>query len=328
MKFASLSTIVFCVLAGACVDRVAADGGPKAAERQVPTAAAAPDQVLKIFSMKNIRAVDAVAIVREVFVPKGSDQHEHARLAVDEQQNRLIASGDRRTLLNIGALIQKLDEQEIVASAKISRVFELRYIDPQEAETGIRQLGIDGVRMMANVRTKALIVNGPRETVERVHKLLSSLDTPPAVQRAENVAVRVVWLVDKSLATENTPPVSGDLDPAIVALRKKIQIGELRTAAQMMVNLDPLPVGAARFDVAGTASLTRRVQLQLSGSITGTESSYRLNLRFSATEEKGGKPVCSLDTATGILVPGNPIIIGMTTMDSHPSLVVIELLPK
>jgi hypothetical protein len=325
MKIPSLSTIVFCVLAGVCANRVAADEPQKAPDKAVPTTGAAPDHVLQIFSMQNIRAGAALVIVRDVFVAKGTDPHEQPRFAVDEQQNRLIASGDRQTLLHVGALVQRLDEKEMAVPQKISTIFQLRYIDPQEAEAGMRQLGIEGLRTMADVRTKSLIVHGPKEAIERVRKLISSLDTPPATRRADNVAVRIVWLVDKSLATENTPPVPGDLDSPIAALRKKMEIGELRTATQMMVNVDP--VESAPFNVSGTASLLRKVDLELTGVIAGAESN-RLNLQFSATEEQGGKPVCRLNTTTGSLVPGNPVIVGMTTMDSHPSLVVIELLPK
>jgi hypothetical protein len=325
MKISSLSTIVFCVLAGVCATRVAADEPPKAADKAVPTAGAAPDHVLQIFSMQNIRAGAALAIVRDVFVAKGTDRHEQPRFAVDEQQNRLIASGDRQTLLQVGALVQRLDEKEIAVPQKVSTVFELRYIDPQEAEAGLRQFGFEGVRTMANARTKSLIVNGPREAIERVHKLISSLDAPPPAPRADNVAVRIVWLVDKSLATENTPPVPADLDASIAALRKKMEIGEMRTAAQMMVNVNPLE--SAPFKISGTADLVRKADLQLTGVIAGAESN-RMNLQFSATEEQGGKPVCRLNSTTGSLVSGHPIIVGMTTMDSHPSLVVIELLPK
>ena len=256
---------------------------------------------------------------------KGTDPHEQPRFAVDEQQNRLIASGDRETLLRIGALVRSLDEKEVVVPQKISMIFRLRYIVPSEAETGLRQLGIEGVRTMADVRTKSLIVNGSKEAVERVHKLLSSIDVAPAAQRAGDVAVRIVWLVDKTLATENTPAVPGDLDSAIAALRTKMEIGELRTATQMMINVNPLE--SAPFTVSGTASLLRKAELELTGVMAGAESN-RLNLQFSATEEQGGKPVCRLNTTTGSLVPGNPIIVGMTTVDSHPSLVVIELLPK
>jgi type II secretory pathway component GspD/PulD (secretin) len=325
MKFPSLSTIVFCVLAGVCASRVAADEPPKAVHKTITAAGAAPDRVLQIFSMQNIRADAALAIVRDVFVAKGIDPHEQPRFAVDEQQNRLIASGDRETLLHVGALVRKLDEHEIVATRKISVNFDLRYIDPHDAEAGVRQLGIEGVRTVVNRRTKALIANGSQEAIDRVRKLVTSLDVPRSEPRGENIAVRIVWLVDKSLATEKTPPVPGDLDAAISALRTKMEIGELRTATQMMVNVNP--VESAPFTVSGTASLLRKAELQLTGVMAGAESN-RLNLQFSATEEQGGKPVCRLNTTTGSLVPGNPVIVGMTTVDSHPSLIVIELLPK
>ncbi len=328
MKFRLGSTIVFCVLAGVGAMAVA-DEAQKSKDNLLSPAPRPSGHILKIFSLKNMRATEALAIVRDVFrdlaTPKGSDAGDRLRFAVDERQNCIIASGNEQTLRNVEALIQRLDEHEIVAMPKISVNFELRYIDPDEAEAGVRQLGIDGVRTVVNRRTKALIANGTQGAIDRVRKLVVSLDVPPAEPRGENVAVRVVWLVDKSLATESTPPVPGDLDSAIATLRKKMEIGELRTATQMMVNVDALE--SAQFEVSGTASLLRTANLQLTGSIEGAKSN-RLKLEFSASDSQGGKTICRLNTTTGYLVPGNPVIVGMTTMDSHPSLVVIELLPK
>jgi type II secretory pathway component GspD/PulD (secretin) len=318
MRFRLVSTIVFCVLAGACAVCVA-DEAPKAKGNQVSRAPATPDPIVEIFSFKNMRAQNALAIVRDVFrdlsSSKGSNSAAPLRFAVDEQLNRLIASGDRQTLTSVEDLLQKLDKHENVAKTNISVTFDLRYIDPHEAELGVRELGIEGVRTLVNRRTKGLIVNGPKVAIDRVHNLVVSLDVPPSEPHGEDVAIRVVWLVDKSLATENTPAVPPDLDSAIAALRTKMEIGELRMATQIMVN------------VSGTAALVRKADLQLTGVITGAKSN-RMDLQFSATEGQGGKPVCRLNTAIGALLPGRPIIVGMTTMDSRPSLIVIELLPK
>jgi hypothetical protein len=315
-------------LAGVCAVAVG-DEAQKSQDKPVSSASATSRQILKIFPLKNMRANDALAVVRDIYRdlmgPQGSDAGDRLRFAVDERQNCIIASGNEQTLRNVEALIQRLDEHETVAVPKISVNFDLRYIDPHEAEAGVHQLGIEGVRTVVNQRTKALIANGTQGAIDRVRKLVVSLDVPPLEPRGENVAVRVVWLVDKSLATEKTPPVPGDLDSAIAALRKKMEIGELRTATQMMVNVDP--VESPQFEVSGTASLLRSANLQLTGSIEGAKSN-RLKLEFSASDSQGGKTICRLNTTTGSLIPGNPVIVGMTTMDSHPSLVVIELLPK
>lgn len=121
MKFRLGSTIVFCVLAGVGAMAVA-DEAQKSKDNLLSPAPRPSGHILKIFSLKNMRATEALAIVRDVFrdlaTPKGSDAGDRLRFAVDERQNCIIASGNEQTLRNVEALIQRLDEHEIVAMPK------------------------------------------------------------------------------------------------------------------------------------------------------------------------------------------------------------------
>jgi hypothetical protein len=326
-----LSTFLVCAVACGAAGVAAADN-PKSAEKSGAAAAKRPSRTLKIFPVQNARADTILGIVREVVGAKGTDSVERARFAVDEARNTIIVSGDLETLRTVEALILALDQQKGPAESEPqTKVFELRYIDPREAQLSLMQLGLKGVNSFPNSRTKSLIVNGQKEAVERIVKLIHILDVPPApTPRPADVSIRVVWLVDKSLAIDDTAPVPGDLVSAFATLRKKIEIGELRTATQMIVNVNP--ADSSRFDVSGTARLKQSVNLRLSGSMTqnGTDEN-RLRLQFSATSEtrqESQHPICSLDTTCSALVPGNPVIVGMTTVSSQPSVFVIELLPK
>jgi hypothetical protein len=326
-----LSTLLVCALAcgAAAVD---AEENPKSGEKSSAAVAKAPNRALKIFPVQNAQAEIILGIVREVVGAKGTDSAERARFAVDAARNAIVVSGDRDTLRTVEALILALDQQRGPAvSEPQTKVFELRYITPREADVALMELGLKAVKSFPDSRTKSLIVSGQKEAVERIVKLIHILDAPPApTPRPADVAIRVVWLVDKSLAIDDTAPVPGDLVSAFATLRKKIEIGELRTATQMIVNVNP--ADSSRFDVSGTAHLKQSFNLRLSGSMTQTVTDEnRLRLQFSATSEtrkESQHPICSLDTTCSALVPGNPVIVGMTTVDSQPSVFVIELLPK
>jgi hypothetical protein len=325
-----LATFVVCALASGAAE-VAGEENPQSGEKSSAAAVKAPDRALKIFPVQNARAETILGIVREVVGAKGADSAERARFAVDEARNALVVSADLATLRTVGALVVALDQQRGPAESEPqTKVFELRYINPGEVQVALMQLGLKGVNSFVESRTKSLIVNGRKDAVQRVNTLVHFLDAPPSAPRAADVSIRIVWLVDKSLAEENTAPVPSDLAPAFATLRKKMEIGELRTATQMIVNVNP--VDSSQFDVSGTASLKQHYSLRLSGSMTqnGADEN-RLRLQFSATSETrkdSHYPICSLDTTCSALVPGHPVIVGMTTVNSLPSMFVIELLPK
>jgi hypothetical protein len=309
-----LSKLLVCALAcgAAAVD---AEENPKSAEKSSAAVAKAPNRALKIFPVQNAQAEIILGIVREVVGAKGTDSAERARFAVDTARNAIVVSGDRDTLRTVEALILALDQQR----------------GPAVSEPQTMELGLKAVKSFPDSRTKSLIVSGQKEAVERIVKLIHILDAPPApTPRPADVAIRVVWLVDKSLAIDDTAPVPGDLASAFATLRKKMALGELRTATQMIVNVNP--ADSSRFDVSGTAHLKQSFNLRLSGSMTqNVTDENRLRLQFSATSETrkdSQHPICNLDTTCSALVPGNPVIVGMTTVDSQPSVFVIELLPK
>jgi hypothetical protein len=293
-----------------------------------PNAAEAhPNYILQVIDLHYIRAEAALPIVRDIFVAKGSDSWMRPRFAVDEVKNRLIAWGDRETMREVLALILRLDQQGSSSpSEPQTKTFEFRYIEPNAAQKAVRELGLTGLTSVADSRTKSLIVNGRKDAVDRVAKLVHVLDVPPPESRAADASIRVVWLVDKSLATDETPPLPSDLVDAVAGLRKKMGIGELRLATQMIANI--ASTGDSNFDLSGTA--VQNFHLEMIGTLTRNGAESRLNVDFSATrgDRNGQRPMCSLNTTCSGLVPGRPVIVGMTTVNSQPSVLVIELLPK
>jgi hypothetical protein len=330
--------IVVCSLFFDATSSPGAEEQAKSAEKPnavKPNTASAnpPNFVLQVLNLHFLRAEAALPIVRDIFLAKGSDSWLRPRFAIDETNNRLIAWGDRETLREVLALIQRLDQQDGSSKSEPqTKVFEFRYIDPVYAHMAVQGLGLTGLHSVTDSRTKSLIVNGRRDAVDRVAKLVHVLDAPPVAPNPADVSIRVAWLVDKKMTAliDNTPlapEVPADLADSIAGLRKKIGIGELRMATQMIANV--ASNDGSTFNLSGTA--LQIYHLELSGSLLHSGAENRLNVVFSATlgnQQKGERPICSLDTTCSGLIPGRPMIVGMTTVNSWPSVLVIELLPK
>jgi Bacterial type II/III secretion system short domain len=287
-----------------------------------------PNFTLQVINLQHIRAEAALPIVRDIFVARGSNSWMRPRFAIDEVNNRLIAHGDPDTLRAVLALILKLDQQGNSGEDEPKTVvFELKNTNPEMAQKAVRELGLTGLTSVADPRTKTLIVNGLKNAVARAKTVVNVLDAPPPASHASDILIRVAWLVAKGQAMPNAAAVPSDLAPAVDSLRKKLQIGELATASQMVINLDSND--ANTFNSSGTANLNELYALQLSGNLTQSEShTYQIFVQFHVAQEKGGRMVCGLNTTCSNLVPNHPVLVGMTTLNSLPSLFVIELLPK
>jgi type II secretory pathway component GspD/PulD (secretin) len=326
--------IGFCVLAACVAARAADQVSPKSAPKSTAAQVQAPERIIKIFLLQNRPAENALPIIRNLVRTKEGENSERARFAVDEARNSLIASGDLETLQTVEALIVQLDKKAQPRSLEPIWVeYKLHYVAPNEVVRALQELGLlTELSSFADSRTNSIIVRGQKDAIERAAKMIRVLDEdtgPPKAPRAADFVIRIVWLVDKSMTVDETPPVPdvpGDLADAIAGLRKKIGIGELRMAAQMIANV--ASSDDSTFNLSATA--LQNFNLELSGSLSRRGSENRLNVVFSATHDnqKGQRPVCSLNTTCSDLVAGRPTIVGMTTVHSAPSVLVIELLPK
>jgi hypothetical protein len=98
--------------------------------------------------------------------------------------------------------------------------------------------------------------------------------------------VRVVWLVDASLGGEATQAVPDDLQAAIANLSKKMGMGELRMAAQFVINAGAANPGV--FQATGTALLDEPCDLEFEGALSGQPS----RLEVSVSSRRNDKTLC------------------------------------
>jgi hypothetical protein len=289
--------------------------------------APAGEHVLKIFRLQYIQASELQFTVQELLGKSKDDSRKVARFAVDTHNNSLIAVADQRTLQTVGALALALDKPPEPAEGPEPqlRVIKLRYANPLDVMRAMEQLSLKGVVAYADERTKTLFVRGGNDAIARLETLVDHLDVaaPTPKPRVPNFSLRIVWLVDKSLAGGEVAPVPNDWKSEIENLRKQVNFGELRMATQIVVTFTP--VEGARFESTATAKLKQTSVLHAAGLFTqNSQGGSQLQLQLSAKAEGTQQEICKVNTTCSGALNWQPVIVGLTTANSQPCVFVIQ----
>jgi len=252
------------------------------------------------------------------------------RFAIDTRLNRLIAFVDEPERRAVEALLRKLDQPQEQAGGTVSRlkIFRLRHARADDVESAIQKLSLDKgiVASYADARTNTLYVTGNEEAIADLGTLIDRLDVPTIASKPrENVALRVVWLVDKTLAGNDAAPVPSDWKDSIERLRKQVDVGELRMATQLVITFNP--AAGARFRATAEAKLKQLATLTVEGTYT-QKGEPQLQLELNARYEANEPHICNVQTTCSGALQWQPVILGATTFNSQPSVFVIQLLPK
>jgi hypothetical protein len=308
---------------------------PTKEEQSQAKVAATSEPAVWVFSLRYIQPDWALMMLQSMLGKAPDDAPPNLRrgaprFAVDNRMNRLIVFADRPTRQTIEALLLKLDQPEERAENTKPRMLaiHLKFADASSVEAGLHRLSLDSVECYADQRTKTLIVKGPEEAMAQVATLVTKLDVaPPGEQPREGVLLRIVWLVDKSLTGPEAASIPEEWKTPIEHLRKQLGFGELRMATQMVVGLDP--VDGAQFESTASTKLKQGCVLQASGRISQKVPGERqLRLQLSAQVEGAKENLCKLDTTCSAALQWQPMILGMTMVNSQPSVFVIQFLPN
>lgn len=302
------------------------------------------ERTVKIFTLVHVSADDARKVVSDLFPPQGDDGNASdsgiaLRFATDKSTNSLIAAGDAESLGIVEAILLKLDAKPQsgsgTAQPKKSIVIKLNHTNPTFVQVAMKELQVKGLSSLPDGRTNSLLLTGPEEAIVSARNLIEQLDrptqgTPP---RTTDVSIRIVWLIEKSLAPETAPAVPPDLVSTIDALRKKVGIGELKAAAQSIIQVSSTePNAPETFSSSGTAELEHpELQPLFQYSFTGTVApvgpdQYSLQIELSVKEKNTNSSVCQLSTHCAKAFLGKPIILGANSINSKSSLFVIQIL--
>jgi hypothetical protein len=316
--------------------------GPTEEEKARAQTAASDEPTLYMFPLHDVQAELALRMIQSVLVKKADDAPANAhqvapRFAVDTRMNRILAFVDRPTKNAIAALLLKLDQPVERDSAEPKLVaLKLHFASPSEVRAAINQLSLNenGINSYADERTKTFFASGPEDGLARLKALVGKLDVaPPTPRPREGVSLRIVWLVDKSLAGADAAAVPTEWSAPLERLRKQVGCGELRMAAQMVVGFDP--VDGAQFESTALVKFQQPCVLEASGRMSQKgpgEPQLRLQLSAKtlpqANHEGKLKELCKLDTTCSGALQWQPMIVGMTTVGSQPSVFVIQFLPN
>jgi hypothetical protein len=316
--------------------------GPTEEERAHAQPAAPNEPTLYTFPLHEAQAEQVLQTIQSVLVKTQDGVKDNAhrpspRFAVDTRLNRIIAFVDPPTKRLIEALLLKLDQPVERASAEPKvMALKLHFASPGNVLEAIHQLVFDqrGINCYADERTKTFFARGTEEGLTRLKALVERLDVAPTTTRPrECVSLRIVWLADKSLAGPDAAPVPNEWAGSIERLRKQIGFGELRMATQMVVGFDP--VDGAQFESTALVKLQQPCMLEASGRMNQKgpgDSQLRLQLSAKtlpqANHEGKLTELCKLDTTCSGALQWQPMIVGMTTVGSQPSVFVIQFLPN
>ncbi len=306
--------------------------GPTEEEKAHAQPAAPNEPTLYIFPLHDVQAELALRMIQSVLVKTQDGAKTNAdqvapRFAVDTRMNRIIAFVDRPTKNAIMALLLQLDRPQEHGSAEPKLMaLKLHFASPSEVQAAIHQLVLDqsGFNSYADERTRTFFARGTEEGITRLKALVERLDVaPPTARPRDGVLLRIVWLVDKSVAGADAPAVPDDCKSPIERLRKQLGFGELRMATQMVVSFDP--VDGAQFESTASAKAKRLLVLRASGRVSQKVPGER-QLRLQLIGQAENENLCNLDTTCSGALQWQPMIVGMTTVNSQPSVFVIQFL--
>lgn len=290
---------------------------------------------IKVFQLQFLNPVDAVQILTLILgVPTANDSPNSnvikPRFAVDERTKAVIAIGKKETLLAVEALLLLLDAKPKPAAAStVWHFFYLKNASPQSVQAAIEDFAPE-FKVRIDNRTRSVMVDAPAaargepaDGLSRVEELIKMLDVPMVT--AADLPIRVVWLVESSLIKDGADPVPPDLSGSIDALRKKVGLGELRTAAQTIVRC--VADDVSKFETSGTTNLKIPMSFEFQGQVKHNGSGrYRLQIRGSTKNTGKETETCQLSTTCASIGIGQPVILGTTAIDSQASVFVVQIL--
>ena len=305
---------------------------PTEEEKAHATTAAPDEPALYVFPLHDVQAEAALQMIKSMLVkaPEGAPadaRRRSPRFAVDTRANRILAFVDQPTMNAIRAMLLQLDRPEKRDSAGPKLMaLKLHFASPSDVQAAIHQLVFDqsGFNSYADERTKTFFARGTEEGITRLKALVERLDVAaPTARPREGVLLRIVWLVDKALAGGDAPAVPDDYKSPIERLRKQLGFGELRMATQMVVSFDP--VDGAQFESTASAKAKRLLVLRACGRVSQKVPGER-QLRLQLIGQAENENLCNLDTTCSGTLQWQPMIVGMTTVNSQPSVFVIQFL--
>jgi hypothetical protein len=248
-------------------------------------------------------------------------------IAADERANSVITSGDKAVLMEIEAILTRLDQPQPREDERQTEVIGLQNVPADNVGETLRRLGLTRVEVVADSTANLIILRGDRKSVEEATELLSKVYRGQQA-KDRDVRLRVVWLVSPGLAGENAADPPKNLEKVLNTLKSKAGVGDLKLAAQFLLNSSG--VGGRQLRATGTTTISSgRADIDLNATIDeASDRNPRLEFEVNVRQanQQRSSEICRLYTVLSA-PPGHPVVLGMTPIDSMESVFVIEILP-
>jgi len=265
-----------------------------------------------------------------------------------DRTNSLLLRVSADKFAEIRDFVTKVDIEPAGPPPRKISVYSLRSIEPDaalEAALKLLFIGSKGNFAMDRAR-KTVIISANQATTDIVETMLARLEALQKERPAQDMQIRVVWLVNLTEKTDaaDTPALTlsaplDDLKEVLPGLAK-LGITEPRVAAQFFISAK----SNTPFHASGTGRLYRPVDIMVSGHFGDSrempdmriaiEVSADSNLGPRTKKEKSGfspsgpptKEVLShLETSISA-PPGHLIVLGVTPMYGMTSAFVVQVL--
>lgn len=289
-----------------------------------------PANEIKVFTLKNANAKETMEVVTKLL-------GKPIQLTADPRSNSLIATGAKQELEFVEAILLKLDDSHSQRS-DILRVYPLKHTTIAKASNTLAQLGVSG-NFATDADQKRVILRGNDTDHRMVSELLETIDVPASNPDTPRMQLRIVWLVDETLAGKEAAAPSKNLDKVVKVLDEKLGVKNLKTAAQLLVTVDPGSEGYS-FTARGTTKFIddMSVELQAEGvlSRSGAKPTIELSLHAQELGSRMENPLQGRRSSsfrqltsltTKVAAPqGHSIVLGMTPIESADSVFVLQVL--
>jgi hypothetical protein len=265
----------------------------------------------------------------------------------DDRTNSLLVRASADKFAEILDLVRKVDTEAAGPPPRKISVYSLRSIEPDDAlEAGLKLLfkGSTGNFAVDRAR-KTVIVSANQATTDIVDSVLAKLEALQKERPAQDMQIRVVWLVNitEKADAADTPALAlpaplDDLKEVLPGLAK-LGITEPRVAAQFFISAK----SNTPFLASGTGRLYRPVDIMVSGHFGDSREmpDMRIAIEVSADSnsqgsrgKKGGavsppepptkKVLSHLETNISA-PPGHLVVLGVTPMNGMTSAFVVQV---
>jgi type II secretory pathway component GspD/PulD (secretin) len=295
------------------------------------------------FRLQNMQAETANTIILDLYRDQLSESSAFVQpgmlsTAVDQRSNAVVVRSSNEIVQAIGAILMRLDDAKQQSRSQSNiRVFPLKRAPANDAAAALMVLGVSRRSVHVDHRTNTLITKATGQELAEIEELIRVIDRTESTP-LEGVYIRFVWLVESALATEVAQPVPDDLDESIVMLSERLGLGEMRMAAQILINANHGDSGSFNSGgsavlrgstvIPGSVVLPQHCSIEVSGQLAMRDAQAAvLELEIEAKKKDLESRLCALRTTIS-LPPDHPVILGMTPIDSKASLFVVQIMKK